>query len=353
LFASKEADELWLDLQGGEGPGKGKHIVLISGDEEYRSEEALPQLAKILAKHHGFHCTVFFAIDSKDGTINPNIRDNIPGLEQLKTADLMVIFTRFRDLPDEQMRYIAEYIDAGKPVIGLRTATHAFDCKQHKTYGKYTWNSKEWDGGFGRQILGETWISHHGQHGKQGTRGILLKEEGRWELVGNRSDHLLPRFHSRPSRQVHWELVANEAHPVLRGLQDGDIFGTTDVYGVRLPLLADCKPLVFGEVTASLQPDSPKVEGTVNDPMIPVAWVKTYASSSGNAGRVFTTTMGASEDLLFAGTRRMLVNACYWALSMENRIASHMSVDLVGTFKPSPFKFNGYQKGLRPNDYRN
>src|SRR5437773_9697632 len=101
--------------EGGGGPGKGKHIVLVSGDEEYRSEEALPQLGKILAKHHGFKCTVLFAIEdgreipagggkapslvrTKVGEINPNI-SNIPGLETLATADLMVIFTRFRDLP--------------------------------------------------------------------------------------------------------------------------------------------------------------------------------------------------------------------------------------------------------------
>src|ERR1700693_949009 len=87
-----------LVFEGSAGPGKGKHIVLISGDEEYRSEEALPQLGKILSKHHGFKCTVLFAIDPKDGTINPNKNNNIPGLEALTTADLMIIFTRFRDL---------------------------------------------------------------------------------------------------------------------------------------------------------------------------------------------------------------------------------------------------------------
>src|SRR2546423_3964388 len=93
----------WVVSEGTEGPGKGKHIVLVSGDEEYRSEEALPQLAKILAKHHGFKCTVLFAINPDDGTIDPKNTHNIPGLEALDHADLMVIFTRFRDLPDEQM----------------------------------------------------------------------------------------------------------------------------------------------------------------------------------------------------------------------------------------------------------
>ncbi len=97
------ADERWLVFEGGDGPGKGKHVVLVSGDEEYRSEEALPQLAKILSKHHGFKCTVTFAIDPKTGEIDPNQSSNIPGLEALQTADLMIIATRFRDLPDDQM----------------------------------------------------------------------------------------------------------------------------------------------------------------------------------------------------------------------------------------------------------
>src|SRR5262245_43706607 len=147
--------------EGGDGPGKGKHIVLVSGDEEYRSEEALPQLGKILARRHGFKCTVLLAIDPNDGTINPNI-SNIPGLEALKTADLMVIFTRFRDLPDEQMKHIVDYLDAGKPVVGIRTATHAFNIKNGKTYSKYSYSAgdKSYDQGFGRQVLGETWINH-------------------------------------------------------------------------------------------------------------------------------------------------------------------------------------------------
>src|SRR4030095_267022 len=125
---------------GGDGPGKGKHIVLVSGDEEYRSEEALPHLGKTRAQRHGFKCTVLFAIDPQDGTINPNV-SNIPGLEALDSADLMVIFTRFRDLPDDQMKHIASYIEAGKPVVGIRTATHAFNIPSGKTYAKYSYNA--------------------------------------------------------------------------------------------------------------------------------------------------------------------------------------------------------------------
>jgi type 1 glutamine amidotransferase len=311
------AADPWVVLEGGDGPGKGKHIVLISGDEEYRSEEAIPQLAKILAKHHGFKCTVLFAIDPKDGTINPNVRDNIPGLEALKTADLMVIFTRFRDLPDDQMKHIVAYVESGKPIVGLRTATHAFNIRGGKTYARYSYNSKEWDRGFGRQVLGETWVSHHGQHGRQSTRGVIA-----------------------PGR---------EDHPILRGIKDGDVWGPTDVYGVNLP--AGCTPLVLGQVLEGMRPTDKPVPGGKNDPMMPVAWTKTYETDAGKVGRVFTTTMGASQDLLSEGMRRLLVNACYWALGMEEKISARSKVDIVGEYKTLPFKFGGFQPGVKPSDH--
>src|SRR5947207_3084595 len=85
----------WVVYEGKSGPGKGKHIVFISGDEEYRSEEGLPQLAKILSQHHGFTCTVLFSINPKTNEIDPGYVGNIPGTEALKSADLLVILTRF------------------------------------------------------------------------------------------------------------------------------------------------------------------------------------------------------------------------------------------------------------------
>jgi hypothetical protein len=313
-----QAADPWIVFDGHDGPGKGKHIVLVSGDEEYRSEEALPQLAKILTRHHGFKCTVLFAIDPRDGTINPAQTRNIPGLEALDTADLLLIFTRFRDLPDEQMKHIVDYVESGRPVIGMRTATHAFDIKSSPTYARYRWRSREWDGGFGRQVLGETWISHHGEHGKQSTRGIVAK--------------------------------GAESHPIVRGIKDGDIWGPTDVYGVRLPLPGDSKPLILGQVLAGMSPTDPPVPGKKNDPMLPIAWVKTYTGRQGTSGLVFTTTMGASQDLLSEGLRRLLVNACYWAVGMEDKIPAKTNVDLVGEYKPRPFGFGGFQKGVKPAD---
>src|SRR5437660_8656045 len=296
VAATTYAADPWIVYDGFEGIGKGTHIVLISGDEEYRSEETLPQLGKILAKYHGFKCTVLFAIDPKDGTINPDIRDNIPGLEALKSADLMVLFTRMRDLPDAQMKHIVDYVESGRPIVALRTATHAFALKS-KAYAKYDWQDKATSGGFGRWALGETWISHHGDHGKQSTRGVIAP--------------------------------GAEGHTILRGIKDGDIWGPTDVYGVRLPLPGDSKPLILGQVLAGMSPSDPPVSGKPNEPMLPVAWVKTYTGKEGNAGRVLTTTMGASQDLLSEGLRRLLVNACYWAVGMEDKVAAKTNVELV------------------------
>jgi type 1 glutamine amidotransferase len=231
-----------------------------------------------------------------------------------------VIATRFRNLPDEQMKHIDDYLRAGKPVIGMRTATHAFNVPKDRTYAHYGngygGEKKDWADGFGRLVLGEKWISHHGHHGKESTRGIIAADA--------------------------------KDHPILRGIADGDIWGPTDVYGVRLPLPGDSKPLVLGQVLVGMTADSAPVEGKKNDPMMPVAWTKTYSVDGGPSGRVFTTTMGSSTDMVAEGTRRMLVNACYWATGLEDKIPEKSGVDVVGPFEPTAFGFNGAKKGLKP-----
>jgi hypothetical protein len=336
------AAEPSVHFQGGEGPGKGKHIVLISGDEEYRSEEALPQLAKILATEHGFDCTVLFAIDPQTGLVNPNNRQNIPGLAALTDADFMIIFTRRRDLPDDQLQLIDDYVKAGKPIMGLRTATHAFmpaDDSKWAHYGDtYNGKKKEWEGGFGRVVLGEKWISHHGAHKHTSTRGVFAPGAAE--------------------------------HPILRGIKDRAIWGPTDVYGVRLPLPGDSQPLVLGEVTArkgkyderdplyGMRPDDgPAVPGAKNNPMMPIAWAKTYEVPGGKRGRAFMSTIGASVDLLNEATRRLLVNATYWCVGMEDQIPSAGTrVRLVGEFEPTKFEFrkDNYwvDRKLSPEEFR-
>ncbi len=303
--------------QGKEGPGKGKHIVLLAGDEEYRSEEGLPMLAKILAVRHGFKCTVAFAINPADGTIDPLTLTNMPGLAALDSADLCVMGLRFRELPDSQMKHFVDYLHAGKPIIALRTSTHAFRYDHNKTspYAEYDWHSTVWPGGFGQQVLGETWVDHHGRHGYESTRGVINE--------------------------------AFKDQPVLRGVQD--IWVPTDVYSV-IHLPADAKVLVWGQVVAGMKPTDPPVEGVKNHPMMPVAWMRDYTWENGKTSRVFTTTMGAVVDLENEGLRRLLVNAAYWAVGLEKKIPARAGVDYVGDYKPSWFGFGKFKHGLKPED---
>ena len=320
--------EPWVEYVGNEGPGKGKRIVFITGDEEYRSEEAMPQLARILAYHHGFSCRVCFAVDPKTGMIDPMVNDNIPGTEALAEADLLVIYTRFRDLPDEQMKPIVDFVESGKPVVGLRTSTHAFLTKKHKKYESWSTRSRKPRGGFGRNVLGETWIAHHGGHGRESSRGIRIPHERR--------------------------------HPILRGIDDKNVWCPGDVYRVRLPMLDGVRVLMLGEVLAGMKPDSPTLmakEGPglhpKNEPRMPMVWTRIHESKSGKKARVFATTMGASQAFTQAGSRRLLVQACYWALGLEKKIPKEgAKVELCGRYTPTRFGFKKHQKGVRPVDLR-
>jgi hypothetical protein len=274
-----------------------KHIVLIAGDQEYRSQESLPALAKILETRHGFECTVLYSINRKTGAIDPSTMDNIPGLEALRKADLMILFTRYLELPDDQMKEIIDYTNSGRPIVGLRTATHAFNYKLHldSPYAKYGAQNK--DGGYGRLVLGETWIAHYGTHQKESTRGVIAD--------------------------------GMENHPIVRGVRD--IWGESDVYEIT-SLSGDSRPLVLGQVLLGMDPSSPPDPGKKQ---MPVAWIKTYIGETEKNDRVFMTTMGHVMDFKNEGFRRLLVNACYWAMGMEKQISPHANVDFVGEYKPS------------------
>lgn len=310
----------WLQYAPSADLANGKHIVLIGGDEEYRSEQSLPMLARILSKYHGFRTTVLFSINPETGFVDPNFQQNIPGLDLLETADLMIIATRFRELPDDQMQYIHKYLLAGKPVIGLRTATHAFHYSRNpkNKYAKYGYKSMEkgWEGGFGKHILGENWVNHHGVHGKQGTRGLI----NGLEVTGT--------------------------DPILKGVSD--VWAATDLYGIK-SLPADSKVLLWGQVTESLDPSGRLIW---TRPVMPVAWTRTYLSESGKQGRVFTTTMGAAIDFISEDLRRLVVNASYWAVGLEKNIPQRSNVDFVGNYEPAMFGVNGFLKGKRPEDYK-
>ena len=308
----------WVTYEGKEGPGRGKHIVFLAGDEEYRSEEAMPMLAKILALRHGFKCTVLFPIDPADGAIDPNNQTNIVGLETLKTADMVVMELRFRELSDDRMKYFVDYLNAGKPILAIRTSTHAFQYSRNKQspYAKFDWQSREWPGGFGQQVLGETWVNHHGNHGSESTRGIVN--------------------------------VPLKDHPILRGVDE--IWGPTDVYGV-VHLPRDAEVLMYGQVLAGMKPADKAVEGPKNNPMMPLVWVRHYRGESGNTSRIVCSTIGAAVDLESEGLRRLFVNAVYWDLGMEDKIPAKANVEYVGDYHPAFFGFGKFKRGLKPSDF--
>jgi len=303
--------------QGSGGPGRGKHIVFLAGDEEYRSEEGLPMLAQILAARHGFKCTVLFAINPADGTIDPLTLTNMPGMAALDAADLCVMGLRFRELPDAQMKHFVDYLNAGRPIIALRTSTHAFKYEVNKSspYAKYDWHSTVWPGGFGRQVLGETWVAHHGNHGRESTRGVIHE--------------------------------AFKGHPVLRGV--ADLWGPTDVYAItQLP--SDAQVLVWGQVLTGMKPEDPPVAGPKNSPMMPLVWIRNYTGENGRTAKVLTTTMGAAVDLENEGLRRLLINAAYWAVGLEKKIPRRANAACVGEYQPSWFGYGKFKPGRKPRD---
>lgn len=306
----------WVVYEGKSGPGAGKHIVLLGGDEEYRSEEGLPMLGKILAVRHGFKCTVLFPINPASGEIDPNYTKNVPGMEALQSADLVIVLWRFRELPDEQMKHFVDYYLAGKPIIGLRTSTHAFNYSDQSTsvYREYHWTSKQWPGGFGRQVLGETWVAHHGDHKKEATRGII-----------------------EPTAQD---------HPILTAVHN--IFGDTDVYTANPP--ADAKVLVRGQVLSGMNPSDFPVTGKKNDPMQPVVWLREHKNKADKVNTIVTTTMGSATDLQNEGLRRLLVNAAFWTLRLP--VPAKADVTYVGEFQPTMYGFNGFKKGVKPSAHQ-
>ena len=311
----------WLTYSGGDGPGKGKHIVLITADQEYRSEQSLPMLAKILSKHHGFDTTVLFGVNDK-GLVDPTMKirwqdktvmHDIPGLEHLEKADLVIFFTRLITLPDDQIKKIVDYCDSGKPIIGIRTANHGFLGFPYKLNGKNVH--------FGNDILGGSFRNHHGRWHADSTRGIIVE--------------------------------AQKKHPILKGVTD--VWGPSDVYrtykeGGSLP--EECTALLFGQPLMSRNHDDKPNPKKI---ALPIAWVKTWKTSTGKTARVFHSTMGSGKDYQSAGMRRLSINAAYWCLKMEDKIKSDSSVDYVGKFDPLVSGFNYEKLGVIPkkvSDYK-
>ena len=308
--------------EGTKGPGLGKHIVFLAGDHEYRGEESLPALARILARSYGFKCTFIVTTNPETGFIEPG-SSHITNLGVLKDADLMVVFLRFQHFADEQMQHIDDYLQTGKPVIGLRTSTHAFAGLEGKFehYNEgYRGHGAEpgtegdaWKQGFGEQILGEHWVGHFGGNHRQSSN--LIPEP---EQLG----HAILRGVKNP-------------HAVTGGYVGHPVEGSTT--------------LLRGQVLDGMTPDSPPTTNEKQQTQHSVAWVRT--DQPGNPkSRVFATTHGGSEDLLSADFRRTILNAHLWCLGLEEHIRPDGPIEFVGPFNPATFNFGGYRRGVKPED---
>lgn len=315
-----ESDQ-WLTFKGGDGPGKGKHVVLIAAEQEYRSEQSMPMLAKILAKHHGFDCTVLFNLNDK-GEVDPtqeapfkdkSRRHRIAGLEHLSSADCLIWVSRFMQLTDDQMQHFHDYFDSGKPLLALRTANHGF------WGGKpYIVNDKRVDL---RTLLGGTFMGHHGGWHRESTRGIPV--------------------------------VENQSHPILTGVKD--VWGPSDVYrchNEKHPFPKDCTALLLGQPLVDLNFDSkPNAEKEA----LPVAWVKEWQGNGERSSRIFHFSMGSARDLANKGVRRTTINAVYWGLEMEAQIKPDSKIDFVDPYEPLKSGFNYKALGVipkKPVEYR-
>lgn len=288
------------------------HVVFVTGDEEYRSEESMPMLAKILKRDYDFEVTVRYALDD-DGIIDPNRLDHIPGLEVLEDADLMVLFTRFRALPDSQLQHILAYAESGRPMVGFRTATHAFRYEEDTTK---TYLNEDWPA----DVFGQHWITHHGHF-----------DDG-----------------ANPLTEV--TLVeGQQPHPILRGVEPFQAYSWLyHVEGGGDQLSGDSEPLLQGRALRSNHQEAGRLE---RFPLTqPVAWTKTYTGDSGTPSRVFFTTLGHPYDFEQPSMRRLALNGILWALGREELIPPEgADAEVVGTYDPNNSGFGEkYKQGMRP-----
>jgi len=285
------------------------HIVFVTGDEEYRSEESMPMLARLAKRELNAKVTVCYALDSL-GYIAPNRTDHIAGLEALESADLMVIFTRYRTLPENERSYISNYVESGKPIVGFRTSTHAFKYENDSTL--VYWND-EW----ATKVFGQQWITHHGHF-----------DDG-----------------ANPLTQI--EQVESANHPILNGFEPIETFSWLyHVDGGDWKLYGDSNPILQGTSLKSKH----KMEGNLNQyPLTnPVAWTKTYTGSDEKEARVFFTTLGHPYDFRLPIVRRIALNGIFWALGKEDDIPDNgANVTLDVAYEPNNSGFGQRYKQLQ------
>ena len=231
------------DLPNGPRENRRPHVVLVSYDEEYHSAETLPRFARQLHDRYACDCSLLVGEKEK----------GIVGLEKLATADALVLFVWRYPLPKQQMAMIRRYLDAGKPLVAMRTSCHAFDVKTEIPAGWESWPR------FGRDVIGSNYRGHH--------------------------RHDILTTITAADRAA--------AHPILTGIPLEHWTSAATLYQVS-PLDPSASALLVGRC----------VDGTE-----PIAWTRNY-----HGGRVFYTSLGSIDDFKTPQFCTMLVNAIYWAM---------------------------------------
>ena len=286
------------------------HVVFIAGDEEYRSEESMPRFAELLGETHDVRTTVLHSLDS-EGRIDPEALSNIPGTEVLEDADLVVMFIRFRTLPDAQREPILRYVASGRPLVGFRTSTHAFRYPEDDP--RHAEMNEDWP----RRVFGQRWITHHGNFG----------------------DGKMPLTRVEPDAGI--------AHPVLRGVGPFDAYSWLyHVEGGGDELSGDPRRLATGTTLKSYH-EARHDRFPVSNP---VAWTIENPPGSNLPGRVFFTTLGHPYDFRSADCRRMAVQGMLWALGREKDIpATGVKIDASDDWQLTNAGFGGYRKHQSPD----
>lgn len=263
-------------------------VVFVTGDHEYSGEVTMPLLAAELEKRYRMKTMVLKSYPDQ------NAEANISGLESLARADLAVFFLRWRQLPKEQLNHIEAYLASGKPVMGFRTTSHAFNYPQGHALER--WNA------FGAEAFGTPpgWGKDgHTHYGHESSTDVSV-------------------------------IPAAAAHPVLLGVA-GPFHVRSWLYHVEPNWPpADAVRLLLGK---AVNPNKPAKEN-------PVAW--TWKNRFG--GRVFFTTLGHPEDFKVEAVQRLVVNGVHWSLGLATpnpwKGTFHMSASYRGV-QPQAVKHDG------------
>ncbi|MGC4034913.1 MAG: ThuA domain-containing protein [Chitinophagaceae bacterium] len=234
-------------------------VVFVTGDHEYSGEITLPLIAAELEKNYGFRTKVLKAYPDQ------NAEENIPGLEALKDADLAVFFLRWRRLPAGQLKYIDDYLQSAKPLVGFRTTTHAFNYPKGDSLEK--WNA------FAEKAFnappGWGGKANHTHYGHTSSTDVTI-------------------------------VPAQAKNPILTGVADS--------FHVRSWLYKVLPDYPSGNSVQLLKGHSvnPESADAFDNP---VAWTGTNSYGA----RFFITTMGHPEDFRVESFQRLVINAIHWA----------------------------------------